>query len=271
MAHLSISTAWDESRRIIRRDGRLLVSVTLALIVLPAAIIGLLAPPLSTEVPPGWVQLVTLIFALIGIVGQIAIIRLALVPSTAVGEAIAHAFRRLLPTFAALVLFAFGLALILMPVFILLAGPDSLDRAAAGAVTPQAAGAVSLVMLLVVLAVARFQLITPVGASEHIGPIAILRRSWELSKGQYWRLLAFILLTLFLVVIFVLYLGQVMGAVLVGMVAGKIAPFSLAALIAGLISGAAQGAFTILISVMIARIYAQLAAPAASVPHSGRD
>jgi len=42
---LSISRAWDETREIFRRDGGLLVSVALALIVLPAIVVGIVAPP----------------------------------------------------------------------------------------------------------------------------------------------------------------------------------------------------------------------------------
>ena len=269
MARLSISKAWDESKAVLGRDGKLLISVALALIVLPAAVLGLMAPPMSTESPPSWVQLVSLIIALISIAGQLAIVRLALVSSARVGDAISHAFGRLLPTFAALILFGFGLALVLMPVFLLLAGAASLEAAAAGTLTPEASRAAMLVVLIVLLVVARFQLITPIGAAEKGGPIRLLKRSWQLSKGNYWRLLAFILLTLFVAMIVVLFVGQMMGAVIVGSIIGDVAPYSLGALVAGLISGLAQGVFSVAISVMLARIYAQLVAPEASVPPSG--
>ena len=270
MAGLSISKAWDETRAILARDGKLLVSVALALIVLPAAILGLLNPPLAGDRPAGWIQAVSLVVALVGIAGQIAIIRLALASPTVVGEAIGYAFKRLLPVFAALILFGVAVALVLTPLFLVLAGMEALRAAAAGTVTPAAGRAVLIVVVLVVLLVARFQLITPVGAAEEIGPIRILKRSWALSKGQYWRLLAFILLTLFLMLIVVFYLGQIMGGVLVGTLIGSISQFSVGALIAGLIGGIAQGAFTVVISVMIARIYTQLAGRTVepSVPHS---
>lgn len=271
MAGLSISRAWDETRAILGRDGKLLVSVALALIVLPATIQGLVAPPLAREAPAGWVQGVGLVVALLGIAGQIAVIRLALASPTVVGDAIAHAFRRLLPTIAAILLIAFAFAIVALPVFMLLAGMESIEAAAAGAVGPEIGRAMLVVFLLLLLLGARFQLITPVGAAEPIGPIRILRRSWAISKGQYWRLLAFLLMTLLLVVIVVFYLGQVMTAVVIGSLVGKIAQFSIGALIAGLLAGIAQGAFSVVISVMIARIYTQLAGSAAevSVPHSG--
>ena len=271
MAGLSISKAWDETRAILARDGKLLVSVALALIVLPAVVLGLLAPPLASEAPPAWIQVVSMVVALLGIAGQIAVIRLALGSRTVVGEAIAHAFKRLLPTIVAILLIAFAFAIVALPIFLLLAPLESIEAAAAGRVGPEIGRAMLIVFFLLLLIGARFQLITPVGAAEPIGPIKILQRSWAISKGHYWRLLAFLVITLVLVLIIVLYIGQVMGAVLVGALIGKIFPFSLGALIAGLISGLAQGAFSVVISVMIARIYTQLAGGAieASVPHSG--
>ena len=40
MRRLSISRAWEETKSVIARDGRLLVSVALALVVLPQTIMG---------------------------------------------------------------------------------------------------------------------------------------------------------------------------------------------------------------------------------------
>ena len=35
---------------------------------------------------------------------------------------------------------------------------------------------------------------SPVASAEDVGPVAILKRSWQLSSGSWWRLLAFLLL-----------------------------------------------------------------------------
>jgi hypothetical protein len=266
---LSISTAWDETRQVLARDGKLFTSVALALIVLPATVLALVAPPLGEE-PPGWVRLLSMVVALIGLAGQLAIIRLALTSSTLVKDAIAHGFKRLLPAFVALVLFGVAMAIILLPIMLLMVGPEAIQAAAEGTITPEMARAVLVIVLLVILVGARFQLIMPVAAAEPIGPIAVLKRSWAISKGHYWRLLAFVVLNLLLAVIVVIYLGHVIGGVVVGAIFGDIDQFSVAALAAGLISGLAQAAFTVVLSVMLARIYAQLAGTAeASVPSSG--
>ena len=273
MTKLSISKAWDETRDILRRDGKLFVSVALALVVLPTAIGALVAPPpaLAGEDPPAWAPLLGLMIALIGIVGQIAMMRLALAP-TVVGDAIGHGFKRLLPAFAALVLFGLALALVLAPLLIAMIGPGNLQAAASDPPPPEAVRAMLLVGLIAVAVAARFQLIMPIAAAESGGPIKILKAAWKDSRGHYWRLLAFVLLSLLLAVIVVLFIGQVMGGILARSLFGTLEPFSLGALVAGLIGGAAQAAFAAVVSVMLARIYVQVARAGeveASVPPSG--
>lgn len=273
MTKLSISKAWEETRDILRRDGKLFVSVALALIVLPVAAGALVTPPatLSGEDSPSWAPLLGLLIALIGIAGQIALIRLALAPAL-VGDAIGHGFRRLLPAFTALFLFGLALALVLLPLLIAMVGTENL-RSAAGSPPPaEVARAVLIVGLIAIAVAARFQLILPIAAAEPGGPIRILKSAWRDSRGHYWRLLAFVLLSLLLALIVVLFIGQVMGGLLARSLFGSLEPFSLGALVAGLVSGAAQAAFAAVVSVMLARIYRQVASvdeAEAGVPHSG--
>jgi hypothetical protein len=270
---LSISRAWDDTREVLRRDGKLITSVALALIVLPVAIGLLVAPPkaLSGVEPAKWAGFVSLIVSLIGIAGQIAIIRLALGPAISVKEAIQHGFKRLVPAFAALFLFGLAAAIVAIPLMLVIAGPDALKSAVAEQPTPALGRALLIIGLLLLAAAVRFQLIMPVASAETGNPFQILRRSWELSKGQFLRLLGFLLLSLILALVLVLFLGQVGGALIAKTLFGTIAPFSLAALITGLLSGAAQAAFAMIVSVMMGRIYVQLAGGGAeaSVPSSG--
>jgi hypothetical protein len=99
MADLSISKAWDETRAIVSRDGRLFASLALALVALPAAITGLINPKGMTDTStPFWVDLLVLAASLAALAGQLALIRMALGPALTVGEAIGHGLRRM-PTY----------------------------------------------------------------------------------------------------------------------------------------------------------------------------
>src|SRR5947209_20548274 len=116
MRALSISAAWDETKAILARDGRLLASVALALIALPSAISGLVNPSgMADTTTPAWVTAIAILAALVGLAGQLALIRLALGPSVTVGGAIGHGIRRLPVHFVAVLLLVVLLLIIGVP------------------------------------------------------------------------------------------------------------------------------------------------------------
>jgi hypothetical protein len=273
MAKLSISKAWDETRDVLSKDSRLMASIALALILLPQAIADVLVPPpaLSGEQAPTWMPILTLVVAIAGLIGQIAIIRLALGPATSVGDAISHGLRRLLSAFGALMLFALPLAILMVLILIAMAGPQSLENLRNGVADESVGRAILLILLLVLLVSVRFQLVMPVAAGESGGPIRILRRSWEITSGSYFRLLGF-LATVLLAAIVVFLVAQFTGGILAKGLFGDIKPLSLAALVLALIVTSVQTVFVVLISTMLARIYVQLAGARGAdvtVPSSG--
>ncbi len=271
MSKLSISKAWEESKAIAARDGRLIGSVALALLLLPQAVAGVIVPPpnLSGQQPPQWAPLLSLIVACIGVVGQVAIARLALGPAASVGESIAHGLRRAGPALLAIALFAFPLAILFVALVALIAGPGALQAFSGGEPTPGLAGAILLGMVIALAIAVRFQMIVPAAASESGGPVRLVRRSWELTKGHYWRMLAFLLLVLGLAVVLLLTSLSI-GGILGRVAFGDIKPFTVGALVVALVSGLVQAGLTALVSVMLARIYVQLAGGSgASVPSSG--
>ena len=260
MSKLSISRAWDETRAVLSREGRLLVTVALALILLPQVVSGAAAPPqeLSGQSPPAWLPILALIVGLLGIVAQIAIVRLALRSGTSVGEAISHGFRRFLPAFLAVMLFVLAVLLIAIPLIIAVGGNEGMAAAAKGQLQPQLATVVLLLLIAAIAIGARLQLIVPAASEEGGGPIRLLKRTWQLSKGNYWRLLAFLLLVL-ASALFVLLVGTIIGGILARGLFGDVEPFSVAALLLAFAIGAIQAAISVVISVMLARIYAQIA------------
>lgn len=273
MADLSISRAWDATREHLARDGKLIASVALALILLPQAVAGLISPPsdVSAGATPGWMPLFMLLLALIGLIGQLAIARLALVPGTTVAESIAVGLKRLLSTFAALLLFGILLMLLLIPIVLLLVGPEDLQAATAGRPTGGFAMAILLFSIIALLIGVRLQLVVPVAAAETGGPIHLLKRSWQLTRNHYWKLLGFIVLVVIAVLI-VLFAAQMLAMLLGAVLFGEIEPMSVGALVVALITAAAQAAFSAVITVMLARIYVQVTGSAqveATVPSSG--
>ena len=255
---LSLSRAWDETRTIFARDGGLFSAVALALVLLPQMVAGLAAPSSTGDEGMG-ARLIALVAAFTSIVGQLAIIRLAVGPSITVGGAIRHGFRRFPATFGAILLLVAAIALIVIPLIAILLAAGIIDMPVEGAVPSRSVATLALVLVVLSLfAAVKFVLTVPVASVEEIGPLAILKRAWALSNGNYWRLFAVEVL-LMLAAVVLLIAAQMVGGTLAGIVGGAPQPFTLSALIIALFIAVAQAAFTVLASIMLARVHVQLA------------
>lgn len=256
MTTLSLNDAWNETAAFVKREARLLVPVAFALAVLPMAVVRLLIPvPVPGQLPPAglWLALVPLAI-LLGMIGNIAISHLALRSGRSVGEAIAVGARRVLPLLGAFLLLALALSLLVLVVATIGAllvpgiGPTP---------TPQAVGALLLVLLVLVGPVAlyfaaRLLLMTPVAAAEEGGTFALIGRSWALTRPHGLKLVGFILLVAILLIVVSLAVGAVFGLVSValGGAAG--------AVLLVLVDVVLNTVIAVFLTTMIARIYAQL-------------
>jgi hypothetical protein len=258
MSNLSISKAWDESKAILAREGRLLMSVALALVALPSLIAGLVNPAgIGDASSPLTTDIIVIAVSLISIAGQLALIRLALPPSLSVGEAIGHGFRRLPVYFVAALIMVAGFILLAIPFAVAAAALGEPMNAAAASASPGFVAIALLYLAAVFLVAVRLIMSSAVATAEAAGPIAILKRSWALSAGHWLRLLGFVIA--FVVGAMILFLA-VVGAVgaVAGLMLGPIEPMSASALVVALVQALITAALTVVFTVMLARIYAQL-------------
>ncbi len=266
MPKLSLSRAWEESLAVLARDGRLFLAVALALLVLPGLILDVSMPGAEPgQFPPAgpWIA-VGIVALLVSLVGQLAVIRLAMEPHVSVGEAIVHGARRLAAYVAAMLCWLIPIAVIGSVLYSLLATNET---------HPSVAASLALMVVSAVglfLAV-RLMLSSAVASAEHVGPIAILRRSWDLSAGNWWRLFVFLLL-FGIGALCLIYAVDSVAGLLVRLVVEDAGPRSLGGLIISIISQVISALLSVVFFVLLARIYVQRVGggPAQpSVPSSG--
>lgn len=264
MAKASISRAWEDTRAIATREGRLLAAVALALLVLPGLVGDMILPTPKAGVGgmpdisgPRVAGLA--IILLISMVGQLALIRLASGDRTTVGGAIGHAARRTPVYVAAL--------LIWMLPFVVAAGAIASTMKVGDTASP-GAGIAALGLLILVLGFifvfVRMLMTGPVASNEPVGPVAVVRRSWDLTRGNWLRLFGFFIL--FFVVLFVvmIVIGAVVGS-LAQVIFGNLDSMTVGAFLVSLVSQTVGAVLQVLLSVMLARIYVQLTGGAANV------
>lgn len=256
MANLSISEAWNETVAFVRREGQLLFPIAFLLISLPSALMQASLPVMVPgELPqPGLWMLMVPFAALLAMVGNLAINLLALRPGTSVGESLQHGARRLIVLFAASLLVGVGFMLALIPLLLVLS--VLMVATGPGALVPL----LTLLLMIPLLLFAWVRLIlllTPIAAVEPIGPVALLRRSWELSRGQGLKLLGLILLMMVLALVVSMAVGAIFG-LLIWAVAGPPLPGTLGAWLLLTVSALVQAVLSSVFAVLIARVYAQL-------------
>lgn len=264
---ISLSAAWDETKAVLARDGRLLGAVALAMLVLPGIVLDLSMPEVPAgELPPAgaWVAIGAAAVAL-SLAGQLALIRLALGSGTSVGEAILHGFRRLPACLGALLLWVLPLILVAGLLY---------SAAGAGSETPRGAPALGFLLVVLVGLFFAFRLLlsSAVASAETVGPVGIVKRSWALGRGNWWRLFAFAMLFAITLIVLLGALQAVLGSVIAA-AAGGLAPWSLGKLLLALVSQLISAAVSAVFFVMLARMYRQAAGGSASaaggVPSSG--
>jgi hypothetical protein len=267
MSSLSISAAWDKARATLVRDGKLYLSVALALVVLPQVVMAVVGSPVAADASI-LARIIYIAAVLLGFVAQIAMCRLAIGPAVSVGEAIAQGFARLVPIFLIFVCATIILALV--------AGLVSIALSAVGIVIIKNPGVPSPAVILLILALAAvglaiLQLAVPIAAAETGNPLRIVSRSWHLARGHFLRLLGFVAAVLFGAGLIVFAVVAGLGSAII-LLLGAPNPGSMSALLLGLLGGLLQAGFTIVTAVMIARIYLQLAGrheAQVGVPNSG--
>lgn len=258
MARLSISDAWDETRSFVLKETRLLAPLALALLFLPSVVAALAAPTKGAAGgnPMIGYSLLLLAAALVGLLGQIAIIRLALGHRERLGSSLQEAARRLPSYVAALLLFAVPVSIVLT----LIGVAALMGLRSAGALTETTPNVIkSVVFLLFLLISTRFLLGMPVAAVESSNPLAIVRRGLKLSHGQTPRLIgAFLLFVCALLALDVSAIF-VVGS-LTRLALGPPEPWTVAALLIAVADAAVKATIGVFLTVFFARVYAQTVA-----------
>jgi Membrane domain of glycerophosphoryl diester phosphodiesterase len=264
MATLSITKAWSETVAFMQRESGLVLPIAFLLVSLPGAALQYAMPTPQPGAPfdlAGWMQdirtvmLFLPVVAILSLIGTIAINYLAIEPGRTVAEALQVGARRFIFLFLAWLLLGIVAAAACLPLFLLVPGFGF----------GGGQGSVGLLVLLLLIylilllaASIRLMLGTPVCAAESVGPVGILMRSWELTRGHFWKLLGFVLLFWLAAFVAIIAISAVIGIVIV-IATGPPLPGSAGAFVVLLLSAVLQAVVTALFATMVARIYVQLA------------
>jgi len=270
---LSIGKAWDDAKVAIAANRRLLTPVALGLILVPAVISAMVEPRTvpGTQPEAGPWMLIMLAMIIVMLAGQMAIVLLTNGWQGSVGGAIGRAVKRLPTLILAALMVMVPLILILSFLLAIIGLATGGDGQFSAASLSPSGWLIVLIGFVVILAVGvRLLPMIVLIAGEDIGPIAAIKRAFHLTRGHFWRLLAFMLLATIAFLILASAAGAVIGSV-VSLALGRPEPWSVSLLLVALTAGLIQAAFITIYSAMLARITAQLAGSQAGVPDVKRE
>jgi hypothetical protein len=216
---LSIEACFTWAQRFIAREWGLVLPVTLMFIGFPPLALMLLIPadlqqammtvPIKdmgrVQAALAWLFPAALGILAIGGVGALAITALALTPRMSVGEAIAHAVRRLPILAGSAALLALGACFFAVVELTLLA-LIGLDPARLQIV----AGALMFVVTFALLV--RMSPLLAVISDRRIGPISAISETWAMGRGAGWKMFLALLIYYVAVIIVIIALGTAIGA-----------------------------------------------------------
>ena len=264
MAKLSLSKAWDETREVIARDGKLIAVVALAMFFLPSVVVGVMKPAANPFPATIEEAVIAIVVGVIALIGQLAIIRMALGARMTVGEALGHGARRVPAYLVAGLIWAGPLIIAAY-----LIGTE-VWRAPETATGGQLTAALVVMLALLIIGI-RMMMTSSVASAENVGPLEIVKRSWRLTSGHWWKLFGLFCIFLLLMLVIMTAVGAVIG-ILSTVLFDPIEPMTVGALFVAFFTQLVSAVLTTGLLVMLARVYAQLSGPAqaeVTVPSSG--
>ena len=264
MTKLDSNTAWKEASGIVAANRDVLFALGGVFLIIPSlALAVILGEP---EVQPGdkpdqmfaamsdfyargwWLILLSTLVQVVGILAILTLMRDRTRPTVA--EAIRAGATGALSYLAAQLLLGLGFGLV-----------GGVLIGIGGAISPAFAGVVVILLFCALIYVGvRSSLAAPLVAVEGMrNPLAILHRSWQLTRGNFWRIFGFLLLlfVLFLVVVAILML--IVGVILAIATSGETQR-----VLAAVVSGTLTAIGVIYLIGVIAAIHRQLAGPHAA-------
>lgn len=264
-----MGTVWDRATEFLGDNIAAVTPIALATIFVPASINDAIAPLAAAN--PGMQTAISaagLVFAIVSIFGQLAIMALALDAGRTAGGAVGAAASKLFAAVLVTILLLLVLLLLLIPLGIIMvsggldmSGFATNDQAAISAAISQLpAGIVwsmlGYMLLWVVVAMwisARLTLAYPALLDPSLGMGAI-NGSWMLTRGLALKILGVLLLYVIVSGVAALAAKAAFGGVL-GVIAGGAEPGSVASVLTSVAVGAVGTAFAVLQSAFVAKLY----------------
>jgi membrane-anchored glycerophosphoryl diester phosphodiesterase (GDPDase) len=256
---ISMSAIWDESAALIRRESHLLVPVALATVGIGAVISGLTQP----ETPAAGIGAMGILGFMIGnilsLIGNLALMALALMPGMSVRESLHLAITRLPKMLGIVIIFFLALLVLMLPIVIILkmsGAPISANM------RPEELPGMAILLALMVSAAllyvsARLLTLTAVVIDRNPPAVDAIKSSFASTQGIAAKIVGVVLLFFVVTLVISGAVASIAGIVF-GMLGKAVGAPLLGVGLTVLITGMVSALFSIVSTVFSAMLYRKL-------------
>lgn len=267
---VKMGAVWDRTMKFIGANTGAVVTIALAAIFAPTLVGQALQLALADGANAGAAAVavfISLAATIVSLLGQIALVALAIDATLGVGGAFAVGGRRLLPVIGVSLVMLLLFMLLFLPVFAVVFGSGAdwaLIQAGDPAGMPEISGGTAIFVGLYSLALlpvmfwlfARLSVLLPVIVWERLG-LGAITRSFRLTSGYALKIIGVYIL--FIIIFFVasLAIGGVFGAIF-ALAAGGIQGLTVGGVLMAIITVLLSTIFTVISSVFLTKLYKSL-------------
>lgn len=256
---ISMSAIWDESAALIRRESHLLVPVALATVGIGSVISGLMQPETPAAGLGAMGALGFVLGNILGLIGNLALMALALMPGMSVGESLRLAVVRLPKMLGIVALFLIVLIVTMIPIMIILkmsGAPISANM------TAEELPGVAILMALIVGAAllyisARLLTLSAVVVDRNPPAIEAIKLSFASTRGIVAKIVGVVLL-FFIVTLVVSGAVASISGIVFGMIGKAVGVPLLGKGLTVLATGMVSALLSIVSTVFAAMLYRKL-------------
>ena len=267
---VKMGAVWDRTTKFLRANGGAVMTIAALAIFLPTVVGTVVQAALAGDDPTAMNaggSVIGLVTTIVTILGQIALVALAIDATLGVNGAFAVAGRRLLPVIGVSILVSLIFLLLLLPFFVVLFG-SKMDFAAlqAGDASsmPELSAGMGLFLGLYTIVLipvffwlaARFSVVMPVVVWERLG-VGAIGRTFRLTKGYALKIVGIFILFLIVFMVAGLAVAGVFGAIF-ALAAGGIVGLTVGGILMAIVTGLLTVVFTVLYTVFLTKLYKSL-------------
>ena len=258
---ISMSAIWDESAALIRREGHLMVPVALATVGIGSVVSGL-AQPETPAAGLGVIGVLGFITGnILGLIGNLALMALALMPRMSVGESLRLAIARLPKMLGIAAVFLVALIVMMIPIAIILKMSGAPISASMTAEELPALAVLSALIVGAVLLYVSARLLTLSATVIDRNPpvIEAIKSSFASTRGIAAKIVGVVLL-FFVVTLVVSGAAASISGILFGMLGKAVGAPLLGKGLTVLVTGMVSALLSIVSTVFGAMLYRKLSA-----------